>query len=220
MSEELALFPLSSVVLFPRVRTPLHVFETRYRQLTEHALAGDRHVGMVMAHPDHVAEMPGDPPVCRIGCAGIISQAQRLPDGRFHILLDGAYRFRIVEEPPRRSGLLYRVAYAERLAEPYDPSERGRVAELRTRVLGLVGRLLTAADRARAHAFGPDLFAGMDDETFVNTLANALALAGPEKQGLLEAGGVPARFERLEGLLAFRVAEVGLPGTRPPSRLH
>jgi hypothetical protein len=221
MSEEIPLFPLSTVVLFPRVRTPLHVFEPRYRQLTEHALAGERRIGMVMVHPDHVAEMAGEPPVYPIGCAGVISQAQRFRDGRFLIVLDGAFRFRIAEELPRRPGRLYRVARAERLPEPYDPGERGRVAELRGRVLELVGRLLALADRERARGFGPELFAGMDDEIFANTLANTLALAGPEKQDLLEAQGVLARIQRLEGLLTFRVAEAGLPGSaRTSTRLH
>jgi hypothetical protein len=221
MSEEIALFPLSTVVLFPRVRTPLHVFEPRYRQMTEHALAGDRHIGMVMVHPDHTGEIAGDPPLYSVGCAGIISQAQRLPDGRFFIVLDGVWRFRIAEELPRPSGRLYRTARSERLDETYDPGARGRVAELRVRILDLLGRLLALApDRGRVPRPGSDLFAGMDDEAFVNSLANALALPGPEKQGLLEAPGVPARFERLEGLLAFRLAEAGLPGARAPSRVH
>src|SRR5262252_10843931 len=78
MGEEIALFPLSSVVLFPRVRTPLHIFEPRYRQMAEHALAGDRSIGMVAVPPEHVGAMAGDPPVYPVGCAGVISQAQRL----------------------------------------------------------------------------------------------------------------------------------------------
>jgi Lon protease-like protein len=220
MGEEIALFPLSNVVLFPRVRAPLHIFEPRYRQMVEHALASDRRIGMATVHPDHVAQMSGDPVLYPIGCAGSISQAQRLPDGRFHLVLDGTWRFRILEEPPRPPQRLYRVARIERLPDPYDPSQRERVAELRARILGLVRRLLALSDRERSRDFTPDLFDGMDDETFVNTLAQALALAAPEKQGLLEAPGIPERCDRLEGLLAFRLAEMGLPGSRPTSRVH
>src|SRR5262245_57325268 len=113
MSEEIALFPLSSVVLFPRVRTPLHIFEPRYRQMTEHALAGDRHIGMVAVLPEHEAGMAGDPPVYPVGCAGVISDARRLPDGRFHIVLDGVWRFRICDELARPSERLYRTARVE-----------------------------------------------------------------------------------------------------------
>ena len=220
MSEEIALFPLSRVILFPRVRIPLHIFEPRYRQMTEHALAGDRHIGMVTVLPEHEAGMTGDPPVYPVGCAGIISEAQRLPDGRFHIVLDGVWRFRIADEPPRPSERLYRVARVERLPDPYAAAERGQVAELRARVLDLVRRLVVRADRERARDFSPELFRDRDDEAVVNTLANALALAAPEKQGLLEVAGVLARFERLEGLLTFRLAELRLPGSRLTTRLH
>jgi Lon protease-like protein len=220
MGDELALFPLSNVVLFPRVRAPLHIFEPRYRQMVEHALGSDRRIGMATVHPDHAAAIGGDPPLYPVGCAGNISQAQRLPDGRFHIVLDGTWRFRILDEAPRPAERLYRVARVERLPEPYDPRERGRVCELRGRILVLVRRLLALSDRERAQEFKPDLFDGTDDEAFVNTLAQALALAPPEKQGLLEAPGIPERCERLEGLLAFRLAELGLPGARPTSRVH
>jgi Lon protease-like protein len=220
MGDEIALFPLSNVVLFPRVRAPLHIFEPRYRQMTEHALAGDRRIGMVVVPPAHVERIAGDPPVYPIGCEGVISQSQRLPDGRFHIVLDGAHRFRILEEMPRAPGRLYRVARIERLAEPYDPAAREGVAQLRERIVALVRRLLAQTDSERAAEITPELFRGIDDEGFVNTLSNALVLDPPEKQGLLEAPGIPARFERLEGLLAFRLAELGLPGTRATGSVH
>src|SRR5512147_373282 len=115
MGEELPLFPLSNVVLFPRVRAPLHIFEPRYRQMTEHALAGERRIGMVVVPPEHLERIAGDPPVYAIGCAGVISASQRLPDGRFHIMLDGTWRFRIQEELPHAPGRLYRLARVERL---------------------------------------------------------------------------------------------------------
>ena len=36
------LFPLPNVVLFPYIVQGLHIFEPRYREMTMHALAGDR----------------------------------------------------------------------------------------------------------------------------------------------------------------------------------
>ena len=41
------MFPLGSV-LFPHAVLPLHVFEPRYRQLTEECLAGDGRFGVVL----------------------------------------------------------------------------------------------------------------------------------------------------------------------------
>lgn len=45
------LFPLPNLVMFPHVVLPLHIFEPRYRQMTEDALAGDRLITMVQITP-------------------------------------------------------------------------------------------------------------------------------------------------------------------------
>ncbi len=81
-TDEIAIFPLSNVVLFPGVQAPLHLFEPRYRQMAEHVLDGDRRIGMVVVPPEHAAEMHGDPAVYPIGCAGTIGHSQRLRDDR------------------------------------------------------------------------------------------------------------------------------------------
>src|SRR4030066_12107 len=45
------LFPLPNLVLFPHVMQPLHIFEPRYRDMFEDALAGDRLVATVLLAP-------------------------------------------------------------------------------------------------------------------------------------------------------------------------
>jgi Lon protease-like protein len=217
---EIPLFPLSGVVLFPGVQTPLHIFEMRYRQMTEHVISQGGCIGMVAVPPEHSAGLPGDPPVYPIGCAGVITQSQRLRDGRFNIVLAGAQRFRIARELPRPPGRLYRVADVELLEDPFPTAERARVAKLRARVVELVRQLIERSDPERAQQITPELFAGMDDAGFVNSLSSALSFAPSEKQGLLEAESVPARFDRLEGLLEFRLAELAVGGAQGSNSVH
>src|SRR3954447_23286620 len=86
------LFPLPGVVLFPHAILPLHVFEPRYRQMTEDALSGDKLVTIVRLRPAGatLSEPPdtlGSPPIERVACVGRILQHERLPDGRFGLLL-------------------------------------------------------------------------------------------------------------------------------------
>ena len=50
-SNQCRLFPLPDLVFFPHTVLPLHIFEPRYRQMTEDALAGDRLVTMVQIRP-------------------------------------------------------------------------------------------------------------------------------------------------------------------------
>ena len=217
-NESLALFPLSNVVLFPGVRTPLHIFEPRYRQMTEHALAGSRQIGMVAVRPERVEAMPGDPPVFGVGCEGRITDAKRLPDGRFNLLLLGTQRFRILRESAPDSGRLYRVAEIERLDDAFDETARPRVLALRHRAIELVAEIAGAA--RSSSPLTPDLFREVDDVTFVNALSNAFALPSAEKQGLLEAVSIPERYERLISILGFQVALRSHPASATSDAIH
>ena len=70
------------------------------------ALEGDRLIGMVLLEPGHEADYEGNPPIYPIGCVGVIAEAERLPDGRYNILLGGLSKFRITgEDHPLGLGL-------------------------------------------------------------------------------------------------------------------
>jgi len=209
--EILPLFPLSDVVLFPRVKTPLHLFEPRYRQLARDVLErgrGERRIGMTVVHPDHIGEISGDPPLLSVGCSGVVTESERLPDGRYNIVLLGEHRFRILGEEERDGDCLYRIARVELLDDPYPSGERDRVSRLRANITENVGVLIRRTQPERSQALDPELFASVDDATLVNTLATALALAPEEKQRLLEADSIPERYARLAGALSFWRAEL------------
>jgi Lon protease-like protein len=206
------------VVLFPGVQTPLHIFEPRYRQMTEHALAGGRRIGMVAVRPEAAAAIAGDPPVFPVGCEGRITDVQRLPDGRFNLLLLGTQRFRILGESAPDGQRLYRVAEIERLEDAFDAAARPRVLALRHRAIELVGEV---AHRGRSDAqLSPDLFREVDDVTFVNALSNAFAFTTVEKQGLLEAASIPARYEQLVSILGFHAALRSHPASASSDAIH
>ena len=117
------IFPLPNVVLFPNVFLPLHIFEPRYRQMVDEALNGrsDHRHGAAAAGLG--SDYEGRPPVYPIGCAGVITHAERLPDGRCNIVLRGMEKFRIAGE---EDGLPYRVASVEPIAEPLGRRREGR----------------------------------------------------------------------------------------------
>ncbi len=214
--ETIPIFPLSNVVLFPRVATPLHLFEPRYRQMAREALEGERTIGMVVVRPEFADEMSGDPAIYPIGCAGTISESQKLPDGRYNLVLQGSYRFRVVDEEPPEDQRLYRVARVERLEEVYGEADHERVALLRANIVESVGVLVRETQPERAEALNPQLFEGVDDATLINLLCNAFALPVEEKQLLLEAESIPERYARLAALLSFQRAD--LTASADPSR--
>src|SRR5437762_9398478 len=122
LPSEIPLFPLPNVALFPATQLPLHIFEPRYRAMVSDALEGERLIGMVMLRPGWEPHYERTPKVYPVGCAGFITHADRLPDGRYNIILRGMEKFRIVQERSARQGAeLYRWAQVESIAETEAP---------------------------------------------------------------------------------------------------
>jgi uncharacterized protein len=190
------IFPLPNVVLFPNVSLPLHIFEPRYREMIAAALKGDRIIGMVLLRPGWEPDYDGRPAVYPIGCAGLVTNAEQLPDGRYNIVLQGLEKFRLLGED---DGHAYRVARVEGIAEANggaDPQAM-RAARRRLEALLMPGSGGNGGD--------PKLPPTMPDEDLVNALAQYLELEPVEKQALLERDGLLARCQSLIELLEIKV---------------
>jgi Lon protease-like protein len=171
MSELLPIFPLPNVVLFPGVFLPLHIFEPRYRDMVGDALLGDRIIGMALLRPGWEREYEGRPPVYPIGCSGVITHFERLPDGRYNIVLRGLERFRIVQED---HALSYRRAAIEPLTDrSIEPADRTAVMNLRVKLQSLVAPAVERSAAEDSGSSGPYARAtsAMPDEDLVNALA-------------------------------------------------
>ena len=114
----LKVFPLPGVVVLPGTPTPFHVFEPRYRQLTATALTGDRMLAVATLASEEGATQDRAP-VHPIAGAGFIEAEEQLPDGRFHIVVRGLARVRLVDEI--ENGQPYREFTAELLEDVYPP---------------------------------------------------------------------------------------------------
>ena len=190
------IFPLPNVVLFPNVFLPLHIFEPRYREMVADALNGDRIVGMVLLRPGWEGEYEGRPAVYPIGCAGVITRAERLQDGRYNIMLQGMEKFRITTEDGHR---LYRVAYVDSIVESPKEADRDAMRTARRRLEALLVPQPTG--RAVEQKVPPS----MPDEDLVNALAQYLELEPVEKQALLERDSLLERCLSLIDLLEMKV---------------
>jgi Lon protease-like protein len=189
------IFPLPNAVLFPNVFLPLHIFESRYRSMVGDALAGDRIIGMVLLQPGYESDYAGRPPVYEVGCAGVITHAERLADGRFNIVLRGIEKFRITAEDESKS---YRLAHVEPMPEPSDEEERAAIRKQRQRLEAL---LAAAVERAGSE---PKFPPAVPDDDLVNALSQYLELDPIERQALLEQPGVLKRCRALINLLEMK----------------
>ena len=190
------LFPLPNVVLFPNVFLPLHIFESRYRQMIADALQGDRIIGMTLLRPGYEANYEGCPAIYPIGCAGVITHNQSLGDGRYDIVLRGMQKFRIRAEDNSRP---YRIGHVEGISEMVPPDEAVPLRHQRQRLEAV---LAAAIERVRAE---PKFPPSVPDEDLVNALAQYLDLDVLEHQALLECDGVLARCRALINLLEMKL---------------
>lgn len=188
MTRRLPIFALPEVVLMPGTLLPLHIFETRYRAMVADALEGDRTIGMALMKPGW-EDRGRDPDVFPVGGAGEIVESEQLEDGRYNILLEGRFRFRIVSEAGAEP---YRQARIEEIVSlPFaDPKSEARARRLAKRLF----------DGVRGEIELPPLPEGdLSPERLASEIALRLRYAPPELQTLLEMDSVASRYEVLTG---------------------
>jgi hypothetical protein len=190
---------------------PLHIFEPRYRAMIRDALAGDPVIGMVLLRGDWQRCYYGRPEIFRTGTAGRIVQHQRLPDGRYDIVLSGVREFEVEEEFDDRSYRYARVRYRDEGGKGLAPEDRRRLTTLARAYLELGGGPAWAAVAAAAHAA---------DDACVNAFCQALDVPPVEKLWLLESPSVLARSRRLCDLLEFALEEAKLNAGGGGNRAH
>jgi Lon protease-like protein len=197
-------FPLRGAILLPRASLTLNVFEPRYLALVDHALAGNRLIGVVQPAPEAGnAESPQGKsfPLRRVGCVGRITSFAENEDGRVVISLSGVARFRVgrdVEgEEPFRLCQVDFAPYAEDFVSGYGEDEVDR-----PRLIATLRSYLTAnnlnADWERINS--------ASTERLVNTLSILSPYGPEEKQCLLEASDLRARAEALIALAEMELA--------------
>jgi Lon protease-like protein len=190
------LFPLPNLVLFPGAVQPLHVFEPRYRQLTEDALADDRLMAIALLRPGWEEDYHKNPPIYPVICVGQISAEERLPDGRFYLLLRGLCRARVAEE--LITDRLYRTARVDLLEDaPVTAADEARLREeLSAGVVACSAFPDTSRDQLQKL-----LHSDLSPGALTDLLAYALPIDLTEKQELLDQTDVELRVRTLLRLL-------------------
>jgi uncharacterized protein len=126
------MFPLGTV-LFPHGLLSLHVFEPRYRIMTQRVLAGDGEFGVVLI--ERGSEVGGGDTRFDIGTVARVVRAQELPDGGYAIATVGIRRIQVMQWLPD---------------DPYPLAEVVDIADPDDAVPGIVDPAGAAADGRQA----------------------------------------------------------------------
>lgn len=198
LPQVIPVFPLDGALLLPRGQLPLNIFEPRYLNMVDDAMAGDRVIGMLQTNGGQKAR-PGLAP---IGCAGRITSFAETSDGRYLITLTGAARFRVLSELPAQSP--YRQVRADFAPFEEDLSAAQEDPDFdREQFLDALKAYLTC------HSLDVDWDTAQvaPEEALINSLSMALPFDASEKQALLEASDLTARRATLTCLLEIDAAE-------------
>lgn len=131
----LPVFPLDDYFVFPGTVTPLHVFETRYRQMMRDLMDASGRFVMAPTDPALLRDprAGAGPELPPLGTLVELLRTEELEDGRWLVLLVAIARVTLAEVPSDR---LYRKADARVIAETESADESGALREALVAGLG------------------------------------------------------------------------------------
>jgi uncharacterized protein len=185
----LPVFPLAGVLVMPGAQLPLNIFEPRYLNMVQDALASHHLIGMLQ--PDEQARDSANA-IHRTGTAGRITAYSETPDGRIEIVLTGVCRFDIAEELACLRG--YRLIKPDwrRFQQDFAPANSDETINQAT-IFPLLDDYLESIglslDSSQLHQ--------LPFEQLINLLITQLPLPQKDKQAMIESLSFQARYRLL-----------------------
>lgn len=188
-------FPLPSSVLIPEGHLPLHVFEPRYRTMVGDLLARDRVLAVALLAPGWEVDYQGRPAIEPVLGVGFVQADERLPDGRYNILVHGVLRARVVAELPTNEP--FRRVRAELLDHVIRTSDRLRIDAAARTLRQLVIELGAALPDGKALPLADACLRERDPGRLADLVGAAVLVDHRDRQEFLETLDVAARLDRM-----------------------
>ena len=196
LPSNLAIFPLSNFIIFPKTSVPLNIFEPRYIDMINDSIKSDKLIGMVQPKIMD-RENQNNPELHKIGCMGKITAFKETEKNRFLIELKGINRNEITEEI--KTNKKYRECKLK--FENYYEDLQSKKEDLKFSDLEIIFKNFKALFEKRGFVIN---WKGLEKQSLDETI-NALAMASPftleEKQILLEAKSLDLRKNKISEIL-------------------
>lgn len=169
LPEQVPVMPLSGVLLFPHALLPLYIFESRYREMLDHALNANRMFAVALVKPQR-EQWHSSADFFPIAGLGLIRACVERSDGTSNLILQGLARIRFTgfdQEAP------FPVASIERLESDYVSSVEtealsAKVLELYSRLKGEGRQLPPKIDQYLSDLGDPEMLADLVASTFIS----------------------------------------------------
>ena len=192
LPKRIPIFPLTGAVLFPGTQLPLNIFESRYINMIDDALASsDRLIAMIQP----ASSKDSDSKILtNVGCVGKITTFNEIEDNRYLITLTGIIRFKIKEELDTTTP--YRQVIPDFTNFDTDLEDQNVESIDREKLLSLIKKYL----EHRNMLTDWDIIQQTSTEQLINYSGVLVPFTPEEKQLLLESITITERCDALEAL--------------------
>jgi ATP-dependent Lon protease len=191
--------PLRDIVVFPHMIVPLFVGREKSIKALEEVMKSDRHI-LLATQFNATEDDPAIDQIYQVGSLATVLQLLKLPDGTVKVLVEGvsrATRLRAVANDA------FLEAEVQVLAEDYgDAVEAEALARSVTTEFEGYAKLNKKVSPDVISTIG-----GIEDYAkLADTVASHLAVKIADKQAVLETVSVPARLEKVLGLMESEIS--------------
>jgi len=199
LPNNIAIFPLSNAIFFPKTVLPLNIFEDRYIQLINDCMKEKKMFGMIQ--PKNKSSSV--PEVYQVGCLGKIVNFHETDDKRIIINLSGIIRFKIKKELDSKK--LYRkfkVDYSEFMHDLKVEKEKEKEKnEERNKLLKNINYFFAKID----YSIEFNELEKLNFSQLVDTICMISPFTIEEKQKLIEANQIDEKFQILNKIIEFNL---------------
>ena len=209
----LPLFPLNKVLLLPRAKLPLNLFENRYLHMLDYALANKRMIGMVQPKEKVLKNSEiKNPNLYQRGCAGRVTAFSETNDNRYELILKGVCRFKINKEKKIVNGFRSADVSWDLFKKDYEVdnlSDLNKRHDFEALLKVFLKKISISADW--------EMVETTSDEDLVNMISMCSPFDVSEKQALLEAKTLDKRLEVLTSLMQMSLNDNKMASSANPS---
>tara|TARA_B100000214_G_C23930868_1_gene610699 strand:+ start:442 stop:1098 length:657 start_codon:yes stop_codon:yes gene_type:complete len=198
LPNEIPLFPLSGVLLLPKAKLPLNIFEPKYLAMLDDVLkTQERLIGMIQPSNGFM-ENDQETKFHSIGCAGRVVSFNETKDGRYLITLEGISRYKLERTMDGFFPYLKGSVIWKTFPDDLKKSKTDRSFD-RNKFLTLLAKYFDAAKLSSDWSSLKEA----EEELLINSLSMLCPFEPEEKQALLEASDLQQRRETLMTLMEF-----------------
>lgn len=200
-NELIPVLPLRDTVVFPKMIVPL--FVGRAKSISALQKVNDNNGNIVLVTQKKAdEETPTENDVYHIGTLGKILQMLRLPDGTVKVLIEGIDRIKLEKLQDEGEYLSAAISLV--------PETEADSMEMDVMARAVISQFEEYAKTSKK--ISPDVLLAVhqieDFSKLADTIASHMNLKVEDKQALLEAKGLPARFEKLLGFMDAEIAVI------------